>query len=181
MTNDKTISKALSLWLRHSPERAGLTLDGQGWTDVEAVLGALAEARLGCDWERLLHIVESNDKQRFELSADAGRIRARQGHSVCVTLDWPTVTPPELLYHGTVDAALDAIFAEGLKPGRRHHVHLSSDVETARRVGARRGAPTILAVRAADMAREGSLFMLTANLVWLTEHVPPRFIRQLEG
>lgn len=91
------------------------------------------------------------------------------------------MTPPKLLYHGTVAAALDAILAEGLTPGRRHHVHLSGDLETARRVGARRGAPVILAVRAADMARAGSAFMLTANLVWLTEHVPPRFITRLEG
>jgi putative RNA 2'-phosphotransferase len=180
MTTDKTISKAMSLWLRHEPGKAGLLLDAQGWAPVEAVLAALGRARLECDWERLLHVVESNDKQRFELSADAGRIRARQGHSVEVTLDWPTMTPPELLYHGTVAAALDAILAEGLTPGRRHHVHLSGDLETARRVGARRGAPVILAVRAADMARAGSSFMLTANLVWLTEHVPPRFITRLD-
>lgn len=67
MTTDKTISKAMSLWLRHEPGKAGLVLDAQGWTPVEAVLAALGRARLDCDWERLLHVVESNDKQRFEL------------------------------------------------------------------------------------------------------------------
>jgi putative RNA 2'-phosphotransferase len=34
----------------------------------------------------LLLFVEESDKQRFELSPDATRIRARQGHSVPVVL-----------------------------------------------------------------------------------------------
>lgn len=179
MTNDIRISKALSLWLRHQPDRAGLTLDAQGWCDVEPVLAAFERARFACDWERLLHIVETNDKQRFELSADAARIRARQGHSVEVALDWPAVAPPDLLYHGTVATFLEAILADGLRPQRRHHVHLSSDIETARRVGMRRGKPVLLVVAAGAMAREGSTFMLTDNQVWLTEHVPARFITRL--
>ena len=33
---------------------------------------------------------------------------------------------------------------DGLVRGRRHHVHLSKDVETASRFGARRGKPVIL-------------------------------------
>jgi putative RNA 2'-phosphotransferase len=55
----------------------------------------------------------------------------------------------------------------------RHHVHLSPDVETAERVARRRGAPVILAVDAAALARSGHAFFLTDNHVWLTAHVPP--------
>lgn len=176
MADDVRVSKMLSLWLRHKPDAADLTLDAQGWTDVDAVLGALTHAGAHCDWQRLLRIVEESDKQRFELSADAARIRARQGHSVSVELDWPETVPPEYLYHGTVEPALPAILAEGLKPMRRHHVHLSPDIETARRVGARRGAPVILTIKAAALHAAGQPFLLTSNLVWLTAQVPPDFI-----
>ena len=71
------------------------------------------------------------------------------------------------------------ILAQGLKPMRRHHVHLSPDVETATKVGARRGAPVILAVRAAALEQDGHAFWLTSNQVWLTGHVPPEFIERL--
>lgn len=178
MSNDVRLSKMLSLWIRHKPEAAGLALDPQGWTDVDDVLIAIARAGIECDWQNLLRVVEESDKQRFELSADAARIRARQGHSVAVDLDWPQVEPPEFLYHGTVERFLSAILAEGLRPMRRHHVHLSPDLETANRVGQRRGTPVILTIRASALAQAGQPFFLTSNLVWLTESVPPAFIRR---
>jgi putative RNA 2'-phosphotransferase len=103
-------------------------------------------------------IVEASDKQRFELSADGARIRARQGHSVAVTLDWPQVEPPELLYHGTVARFLPAIRAEGLRPMRRHHVLLSPDEATATIVGNRQGQAVVLTVRAGAMAAAGRAF-----------------------
>jgi len=178
MATDQSISKTLSFWLRHRPDAAGLTLDPQGWTDTDAILSALASEKLDCDWERLLSIVETSDKQRFELSADSSRIRARQGHSVEVALDWPQVDPPEFLYHGTVERFLPAIRAEGLRPMRRHHVHLSPDEATATIVGNRRGKAIILTVRAGDMAADGHAFFLTGNGVWLTDHVPASFLRE---
>lgn len=180
MSQDVRLSKMLSLWLRHQPEAAGLRLDPQGWTDVDDVLTAIGRAGVECDWQTLLRVVEESDKQRFELSADAARIRARQGHSVTVDLDWPQAEPPELLYHGTVERVLPVILAEGLRPMRRHHVHLSPDLETATRVGQRRGAPVILTIRASALARTGQPFFLTSNQVWLTDRVPPSFIQRQE-
>ncbi|MDB5705136.1 MAG: 2-phosphotransferase [Sphingomonas bacterium] len=176
MADDKIISKTMSLWLRHRPEAAGLTLDEAGWTDVDGLLAAFVGKRIACDWERLLAIVETSDKQRFELSADGARIRARQGHSVAVTLDWPQVAPPELLFHGTVARFLPAIRAEGLRPMRRHHVHLSPDEATATIVGNRRGEAVVLTVRAGAMAAAGRAFFLTGNGVWLTDGVPAEFL-----
>lgn len=173
------LSKRLSLWLRHRPEAAGLALDGSGWADTAAVLHALGRAGFRGGAAQLHEVVRNNDKQRFELSADGSRIRARQGHSVAVALDWPERAPPETLYHGTVARALPAIRAEGLKPMARHHVHLSPDEETARKVGGRRGEPVILAISAQAMAAAGRRFYLTANDVWLTDTVPREFIRGL--
>jgi putative RNA 2'-phosphotransferase len=61
----------------------------------------------------------------------------------------------------------------------RHHVHLSGDEETARKVGARRGRPIILAVDAAAMRRDGHVFYRSANGVWLVDEVPAKFLREL--
>lgn len=174
----KEISKAMSYWLRHAPEKGGLTLDDSGWTPVDDVLAALARKRLTDSVEVLRQVVADSDKQRFELSEDGTRIRARQGHSVEVDLDWPIAEPPEHLFHGTVDRFLDAILAEGLKPMARHHVHLSPDVETASKVGARRGKPVILRIAAGAMARDGAVFRLSSNGVWLADYVPAKRIER---
>jgi putative RNA 2'-phosphotransferase len=172
------MSKTLSYWLRHRPDAAGLMLDGGGWADVDAVLAALAREGLGSDWETLVQVVEQNDKQRFELSDDTARIRARQGHSVAVEGDWRPSDPPDLLYHGTVERFLEAIWAEGLKPMRRHHVHLSADYRTAERVGLRRGTPVVLTIEAGRLAATGQPFFLTGNGVWLTGNVSVLWIRR---
>nr|WP_315383608.1 RNA 2'-phosphotransferase [uncultured Sphingomonas sp.] len=168
------LSKLLSYWLRHAPEAGDLALDEAGWASVETVRAALA--REGADPALLEQVVASSDKQRFELSADGTRIRARQGHSIGVDLDWPIATPPETLYHGTVERFLEAILAKGLQPMARHHVHLSPDVETAARVGERRGTPVLLKIAAGEMARQGAVFRLSSNGVWLAEAVPPAFL-----
>lgn len=174
------LSKTLSYWLRHRPEAGSLVLDDQGWTDTQAVLAALERAGTEHPRARLQAVLATNDKRRFELSADGTRIRARQGHSVPVRLDWPVTTPPELLYHGTVERAVSAILKRGLRPMRRQHVHLSPDMVTARQVGARRGAPVILAVRSLDLHTAGTPFYLTANGVWLTGAVPPDYLEVIE-
>jgi uncharacterized protein (TIGR02452 family) len=121
-------------------------------------------------------VVATSDKQRFALSDDGTRIRANQGHSVPVSLGLPPAPPPATLHHGTVDAALPGIRAEGIHKGSRHDVHLSADLDTATKVGGRRGKAVILTVRAGAMAEAGHVFYRSENGVWLTDHVPPQFI-----
>jgi putative RNA 2'-phosphotransferase len=171
------VSKLLALALRHEPAALGLTLDGAGWAPVEDVLSGLAKRGEAVTEGELAEIVRTSDKQRYALSSDGARIRANQGHSVDVELDLPAREPPETLYHGTVDRFVDAIRAEGLKPGARTHVHLSADLRTAEIVAARRaGAKVILRVRAGAMHQDGHVFRLSDNGVWLTAHVPPRYL-----
>ncbi|MEL7486326.1 MAG: RNA 2'-phosphotransferase [Pseudomonadota bacterium] len=74
---------------------------------------------------------------------------------------------------------IDAIFAEGLKPMSRRHVHLSADIETAAIVGRRRGAPIVLLVDAAAMNRDGVDFFRADNGVWLTTEVAPPYLKIL--
>ncbi|MGA0541805.1 RNA 2'-phosphotransferase [Neotabrizicola sp. VNH66] len=168
--NDKDKSRFLSLILRHQPDKIGIALDPQGWADVADLLARLPFA---LSRDRLLQIVAENDKQRFALSADGQRIRASQGHSISVDLDLPPCTPPEVLWHGTATATVPVVLAEGLRPMTRQHVHLSADVETARKVGARHGAPVVLTVAAGALARAGQVFYRSDNGVWLTDFVPP--------
>ncbi len=169
-------SKFLSLVLRHEPARIGIVLDDAGWTDVRALLDACAAHGVVITRPELDQIVATSDKQRFALSDDGMRIRANQGHSVEVDLQLAPSTPPDLLYHGTVDRALAGIRQLGLVRGARHHVHLSADEETARKVGGRRGKPIVLPVRAGAMAAAGHAFFRSANGVWLVDSVPAEFL-----
>jgi putative RNA 2'-phosphotransferase len=59
----------------------------------------------------------------------------------------------------------------------RHDVHLSPDRDTATRVGARRGRPLVPSVDAGTMHRDGHVFHVGANGAWLTQAVPPRYLR----
>lgn len=180
MADGADLSRRLSYWLRHRPDAAGLTLDDAGWGEAQAVLQALAAAGFSGGRARLEAIVRDSDKQRFQWSPSGDKIRARQGHSVKVELGWPAADPPEWLYHGTVERALGAIHSEGLKPMKRHHVHLSPDAEAAAKVGARRGPPVVLRIRAAALAAAGHRFLLTGNGVWLTRCVPPDFLDECD-
>lgn len=169
-------SKFLSLVLRHEPQKIGLQLDAQGWADIADLLQRLAEHGHALDRADLQRLVQTNDKQRFALSEDGLRIRASQGHSIAVDLGLQPLEPPPWLYHGTVPSFLESIATQGLRPGERQHVHLSLDRQTAQQVGSRRGAPVILSVDAGRMHAEGHRFYRSANGVWLTDHVPLRYI-----
>ncbi|OLT28964.1 RNA 2'-phosphotransferase [Actinomadura sp. CNU-125] len=169
------ISKYLARHLRHRPDRIGLVLDREGWADVDELLAAAERHGFPVTRAELEHVVASDGKGRYALHGN--RIRAVQGHSVPVELNLPVVPPPELLYHGTTGRSVAAIRREGLRPMGRHAVHLSPDRETALRVGARRGVPVVLVVRAGRMAADGHEFRVTSNGVWLTASVPPGYLR----
>jgi len=175
----KQTSKFLSLVLRHAPERIGLVLDAQGWTSVDELIAKANASGVALDRAMLLDIVATSDKQRFTLSGDGTRIRAAQGHSVDVDLDLVPAMPPAVLFHGTARTNVDAILAEGLKPGKRRHVHLSPDTDTARRVGMRHGTPVIFEVDTARVHADGLVFWQADNGVWLTDHVAPAYLTLL--
>lgn len=172
-------SKYLARHLRHQPEALGLTLDPGGWVAVDALLAAMRRHGIELSRAQLDEIVARNNKQRFSFDETGTRIRANQGHSIPVDLQLAPATPPDALYHGTSKATIGPILREGLQKMRRQHVHLSRDKATAIKVGSRHGAPIVLLVDAAAMARNGYQFFLSDNGVWLTDHVPPRYLRVL--
>lgn len=172
--NFKKSSKLLSLILRHKPESVGLVLDANGWASVSDILRLTAITRYVLE-----DVVAHNDKQRFSFSQNGQMIRANQGHSVQgVDLQLEPVTPPDILYHGTVVRSLDGISANGLSKMKRHHVHLSASEGIAHRVGSRRGEAIILTIDAKLMSLNGFIFFLSANGVWLTDQVPSDYIQK---
>ena len=177
----KKKSKFLSLVLRHEPQAAGVTLDEAGWVDVATLLSGCAKAGVQIDDAELREIVRTSDKQRFALSDDGTRIRANQGHSVEVELGYEPADPPETLWHGTAEKHAESIRREGLIKGSRHHVHLSPSAETASAVGRRHGKLVMLEVAAGQMCRDGFTFYRSANGVWLTDHVPVKYLRVISG
>jgi putative RNA 2'-phosphotransferase len=169
-------SKFLSLVLRHEPEQIGLKLGEAGWVSVDELLQAVKASGMTLTLDQLKHIVATSDKKRFAFSEDGVRIRASQGHSVEVDLQYPQQTPPEILYHGTATRFLDGIRQHGLQRMERHDVHLSAETKVTFQVGGRHGKPALLTIHAGDMHRAGFVFRCSANGVWLVDHVPPQFI-----
>jgi putative RNA 2'-phosphotransferase len=178
MTENETIktSKFLSLVLRHEPERIGLKLGEAGWVGVGEFLDAVNRHGVTLNLDQLKHIVGTSDKKRFAFSEDGQRIRASQGHSVPIDLQYPPQTPPDILYHGTASRFLSGIRKDGLKRMERHDVHLSAETKVTLQVGGRHGKPVLLLIRAGEMHRAGHVFRCSANGVWLVDHVPPEFI-----
>ncbi len=175
------ISRFMSYILRHHPEAAGISLDEHGWADVDRLISEIQKRPdilhdRPFDKSDLDIIVATNNKKRYEYSEDGKKIRARQGHSIPVDVELKTANPPDTLYHGTAEKSLPAIQGQGLKRMQRNHVHLSLDYERALEVGRRHGKPVVFAIDAAGMAKDGYIFYLSNNGIWLTETVPPKYL-----
>ncbi|WP_438300047.1 RNA 2'-phosphotransferase [Pseudomonas sp. NMS19W] len=170
-------SKFLSFVLRHEPQAIGLTLDSEGWANIDALIDGAARDGRTLDRTLIENVVASSDKKRFSISPDGQSIRAVQGHSTkSVELQFEEKQPPETLYHGTATRFMDSINEQGLIPGSRHHVHLSQETDTASAVGQRYGTVVILQVAARQMQEQGFKFYQAENGVWLTERVPAEFL-----
>lgn len=171
------ISKFLSLILRHQPEKIGLTLEKDGWANVEDLISASRKNGFSFSLEELKQTVANNDKKRFSFDQSETKIRANQGHSVSIEIEFEKRTPPPILYHGTAERNVESILENGLVKRARHDVHLSADTETARKVGIRYGRPVIFEIDTVAMMENGFDFFVSENGVWLVENVPPQFLR----
>lgn len=172
------ISKFLSLVLRHQPGTIGIQLDKNGWTDIAVLIEKAKNHGIKFDREILNHIVETNSKKRFAFNKTLDKIRASQGHSVEIELGYINQKPPEILFHGTGEKSVQSILAKGLEKRDRQHVHLSSDFDTAVKVGQRHGRPFVFKVLAEQMYNDNFQFFISDNGVWLTDNVPIKYLKQ---
>jgi len=175
------ISKHLSYVLRHNPGAIGITLDKNGWADVDLLIEK-SQDKIEFTFEDLKEVVKTSDKQRFKFNDDETLIMANQGHSIDVDLQLKPIVPPFKLYHGTAPRFLPSIMKEGLKKMNRHHVHLYSEenMDKAKNTGSRhqKGVEAaVLIIEAKQMNNEGYKFYKTDNDVYLTDAVPPKYIK----
>lgn len=170
-------SKFLSLILRHKPETIGISLDEHGWADVNELLSGMSKTHQ-IDMDILEEIVQTDNKQRYSFNEDKTLIRANQGHSIPVDVELERKNPPEILWHGTGEKYVSSIDQQGLIPKSRLYVHLSSDYETAKKVGSRHGKPTVYRVLSGKMYSDGYKFFQSVNKIWLTKHVPVEYLEK---
>ena len=172
------LSKEVSYALRHHPEEYNLILDKEGFVEIQQLLSSLNSKKTyskPITEKDLLHIISVSDKQRLEIKKS--KIRALYGHSFDSKIEHKEMVPPDVLYHGTTNKALNSILINGILPMQRQYVQLSEDVENARLVGFRRDdSPVILEVNSKKAFEEGIKFYIGNKKVWLTDKVPPEYI-----
>ena len=171
-------SRFISLILRHKPETIGICLDEHGWGKVDELIAGIAKTR-PFDMEMLEEIVRTDGKQRYSFNEDKTLIRANQGHSIPVDVELEQKLPPDILWHGTGEKYVAYIDVQGLLSKSRLYVHLSGDYETAAKVGSRHGKPVIYEVNTGQMQADGYVFYQSVNGVWLTKHVPVKYLKKV--
>lgn len=173
------LSKEISYALRHAPWEYELELDEAGFVPVDQLLHAINESG---NYDRtvtrsdLEDIIRTSDKKRHEIVGD--RIRALYGHSVPMFIRKDPGIPPDVLYHGTNDIAMDAIAETGLLPMSRQYVHMSVTPDIAVMVAKRRkGNVVILEIDTVKAREAGVEFYVGNDKVWLAKAIPAEYLR----
>ena len=95
-------------------------------------------------------------------------------------MELENVLPPNILWHGTGEKFLDSILQHGLVSKSRLYVHLSSDYDTAVKIGSRHGKTVVFKVLAEKMSADKFDFFLSKNKVWLTKQVPKEYLQIID-
>jgi len=169
----KNLSKFMSLVLRHKPKSIGIILDKNGWVPLNRLVLQLNKNGFECTPEQVKDVVTNDTKTRYTIRD--GKIRANQGHSIGIDLGLTPETPPDVLYHGSNISAYESILTKGIYKMKRDHVHLSSNIDIALEVGARRGKPVLITIDTKKMFNDGKQFFLSENGVWLTDNISKEY------
>lgn len=177
------LSKYISYLLRHNPGDLNLSMDHNGWVSCKELIDKIHKTgKYIINIDILKQIVKEDDKQRYAFSSNGDYIRANQGHSISVDMDYTPVKPPDYLYHGTDARFMRNIMeSNGLSPMSRQYVHLSDNVNTALAVAMRHGnTPIIFHIDTKRMDKDGIKFYKSENNVWLVKHVPAQYLCQAQ-
>ena len=195
--NVKT-SKALSWLLRHGAVQEGLVMNADGFLKMDDVLEYFHKKGQKLTIEKIMEIVETNDKKRFEVKKDIDRdtedkvlwIRATQGHSIkevetdklLEKIEDPTEFP--VVVHGTYKKFWEPILNEGLKRMTRLHIHFAPGYPKDKGVisGMRSSCDILIEIDMAAAMKDGIQFFLSSNNVILTEGIegvlPPKYFKK---
>ena len=169
------LSSFLTKILRHSPSEYNLTIDDYGYCDIQILVDAIKKQDYWGEVtvEDIIDIVDSCEKQRFEI--DGKSIRARYGHSIPIILKEESKELPEVFYHGTNEMALlyiGGVMKQGLREMERQFVHLSETPHFAMLAAQRRKCPKVIKVDVEKAVSEGVSFHYVGNEVWLSTKIP---------
>lgn len=120
-------------------------------------------------------------KGRFELKENA--IRARYGHAkrLGVKIDYQEDEERKILYHGTSAVNLKSILEEGIKPMKRHMVHLAASIQDAIETALRKDRNIVIfEINAEKLRKEGFKIYKASDRIYVTSYVPPSAIRRYE-
>lgn len=161
-----------------------LQMNNQGYVKTNELINVIQKEKcknLSFDEVKniLFDIVKSDKKQRFSVSEDKTMIRANQGHSLdFVNINFIEVIPDCKLYHGTTQDNYEKIKQVGLKPMKRHYVHLTSDYTVAIENAKRWHKPfVILEIDCSNMIKNNIKFYKSENNVYLVNEVLPEYIK----
>lgn len=172
----KDLSKFMSLILRHEPTKFGIDLDGEGYTPINELVEAIVAAGHDISIDDIMNVVENVEPEKKRFTVIENDIRANYGHSIEGKIVHEEAEPPAILYHGTHDSAVGSILTSGLKPMSRQYVHLTTNLDLARRVGCRRGKPVVMYVDASAAFKSGVKFYKANNAFWLVDNMPASFL-----
>lgn len=172
------ISKTLAWVLRHNAINLGMTMDSEGYVELEQMLKL--EQFKGVTKETINQIVESNNKQRYQIKLvdDKTMIRANQGHSKSyqtVLDDSEMLTlltePLDNCIHGTTLEAYQKIKESGLNVMGRVHIHFAIGNPSDPKVisGIRSSSNVLIYIDMKKAMDSGIQFYISSNNVILSK------------
>lgn len=171
---DWSLTRFLCRALRHTPNQFGLTLDANGWTELDPLIVVARRCRPEwalLDRRCLEQLIAASHHDRLEISE--GRIRALYGHSVPNVQTGTPGIPPNPLFHGTKACWLREILSYGLRPMGRTFVHLTTDFKYAKRVAENSHSEAAVLVIDSDAAlKQGVQFLRASCQVWQAPTIP---------
>ena len=163
------------------PESIDLRLDDEGWAKISELVNKIKAFKPHYNWitsEIVKAIALLDPKGRFEVRDDM--IRARYGHArkLKVKIEYQEDKSIKLLYHGTSALNLKSILKEGIKPMKRHMVHLSTSIEDAIETALRKDKRIVIFEIDADKLRSmGFKVYKASDKVYVVSYVHPKAIR----
>jgi 2'-phosphotransferase len=175
------LSKKLSYLLRHGAQELGLTVQSDGYIQVNHILRC--PGYRGASLNKIIEVVQSCQKKRFEMKQDPSTglwwIRASQGHTITTINDTELLTEilpddrVDYCLHGTYVQHLDSIQSNGLHKMQRNHIHFAEGLPGDNGVisGMRGNCTAVVIVDMKGAMRDGILFYRSANNVILSAGV----------
>jgi RNA:NAD 2'-phosphotransferase (TPT1/KptA family)/8-oxo-dGTP pyrophosphatase MutT (NUDIX family) len=120
------ISKSMSYLLRHGLEKENIN-NNNGFVKIDDLIDWLKTRNIITTKDDIMKIAKDDNKQRYKIIEN--NIRANQGHSVNVQIDFDVLNSIDDMYpliHATYKDSIKPIVENGLKPMERTHIHFTS-------------------------------------------------------